>query len=153
MKRDHSPSPRVATSHVAPPIRPPAIIPFNTYVYEHVNNIDLKADVYLPSSPSTGPLPVALYIPGGGWIGVDRDDYSRPLLFVLLSQGFVDCCMDCRLVPETSFAELKEDVKCIETWIIQDLSVKIVFPGVKVDCTKLVVVGASAGGQLALLAV
>jgi acetyl esterase/lipase len=137
----------------APPIRPPAITPFNTYVYKHVNSNDLKVDVYLPSNPGAGPLPVALYIPGGGWMGVDRDDYSRPLFDELLSKGFLVCCMDYRPVPETSFTEVTEDVKRIETWIRQDLPVEIGIAGVKVDCNKLVVVGASAGGHLALLTV
>ena len=63
------------------------------------------------------------------------------------------CCMNYRLLPETSFAELTEDVKRIETWIKQDLPAEIRKIGVKVDCNKLVVVGGSAGGHLALLTV
>ena len=116
-----------------------------TYVYKHVNNGELKVDVYLPSHPKVGPLPVALYIPGGGWIGVDRTDYSRPLFHELLFNGFVVCCIDYRLLPETSFTELMEDVKRIETWIRHDLPLEIGKVGVKVDCNKLVVVGGSAG--------
>ena len=75
-------------------------------------------------------------------MGVDRDDYGRPLFDELLSKGFLVCCMDYRLVPETSFTEVTEDVKRIETWIRQDLPVEIGIAGVKVDCNKLVVVGA-----------
>jgi acetyl esterase/lipase len=137
----------------SPPIRPPAITPYRTYVYKYVNNIELKVDVYLPSSRHAGPLPVALYIPSGGWVGVDRTDYSRPLFHELLSHGFVVCCMDYRLLPETSFSELTEDVKRIETWVRHDLPTEMKKIGVKVDCNKLVVVGGSAGGHLALLTV
>jgi acetyl esterase/lipase len=132
------------------PIRPPAIEAFKTYVYKQVNDTKLYVDVYLPSTPNAGPLPVALYIPGGGWVSVNRGDYSRPLFHELLSYNFVICCIDYRLLPETSFAELAKDLTAAETWVRNVLPEKICK---KVDGNKVVVLGGSAGGHLALLTV
>ncbi len=136
-----------------PPTRPPAIPPFKTYIYKRVKKNKLLVDVYLPSNPKTQPLPVTLYIPGGGWTSVDRTDYSRPLFYELLSYGFVVCCINYRLLPESSFTEQKEDVKDVETWIRQRLPGKLERIGVKIDGNKIVVGGGSAGGHLALLTV
>jgi len=61
--------------------------------------------------------------------------------------------MGYRLLPETSFTELTEDVKDVETWIRQVLPAEMKKIGVKVDGNKLVVVGGSTGGHLALLTV
>ncbi|OBT60132.1 hypothetical protein VE03_10723, partial [Pseudogymnoascus sp. 23342-1-I1] len=133
------------------PIRPPVVEPFKTYVYKHVNNTKLYVDVYLPSTPNAGPLPVALYMPGGGWVSVSRADYSRPLFYELLSYNFVICCMDYRLVPETSFAELEKDLTDVEPWIRTALPMEMEMIGKKVDGNKVVVLGGSAGGHLALL--
>ncbi|KFY67205.1 hypothetical protein V496_01684 [Pseudogymnoascus sp. VKM F-4515 (FW-2607)] len=132
-------------------IRPPVIKPFKTYVYKHVDDINLHVDVYLPSTPNAGRLPVALYIPGGGWVSVNRADYSRPLFHELLSYNFVICCIDYRLLPETSFAELMKDVTAVETWIRSVLPVEMQMIGRKLDDNKVVVLGGSAGGHLALL--
>lgn len=136
-----------------PPIRPPAIEAFETYVYKQVNDTKLYVDVYLPSTPNAEPLPVALYIPGGGWVSVNRGDYSRPLFHELLSYNFVICCMDYRLLPETPFAELTKDLTDVETWVRNVLPAEMEMIGKKVDGNKVVVLGGSAGGHLALLTV
>ncbi|OBT59948.1 hypothetical protein VE03_10333 [Pseudogymnoascus sp. 23342-1-I1] len=133
------------------PIRPPVIKPFKTYVYKHVNNTKLYVDVYLPSTPNAGPLLVALYIPGGGWVSVNRADYSRPLFHELLSYNFVICYMDYRLSPETPFAEVKKDVMAVETWVRDVLPSEMKKKAREVDGNKVVVLGGSAGGHLALL--
>lgn len=59
--------------------------------------------------------------------------------------------MDYRLIPESSHLEQLEDVADVEAWLREDL------PAVLGDSMererKIVVVGASAGAQLALLTV
>jgi acetyl esterase/lipase len=136
-----------------PPTRPPALIPSKTYVYKRVNNITLKIDIFLPPTPNIEPLPIMLFIHGGGWIGSNRTDYSRPLFHDFLSLNFVVCSMDYRLLPETTFTGLTEDVRDVEPWLRQVLPVEMKKEGVDVDGERLVVVGASAGAHLALLTV
>ena len=132
------------------PIRPPVTKPYKTYVYKHVNDIiKLRVDVYLPSTPNAGPLPVALYIPGGEWVSVNRADYSRPLFHELLSYNFVICCIDYRLLPETSFAELTKDLTDVEPWIRNVLPVEMEMIGKKVDDNKVVVSRRGSEGWLA----
>lgn len=81
----------------------------------------------------------------------DRTDYSRPLFHDFLSLNFVVCSMDYRLLPETSLTGLMEDVRDVEPWLRQVLPTEMMKERVEVDGERLVVVGASAGGHLALL--
>ena len=140
-----------AMSASAPPDRPPTL--FETYTYKNIGTIELKVDVHLPSTPYAGACPVILYIPGGGWIGCSRTDYSSALFHSFLSLCSIVCCINYRLLPETHISGLIDDVKSIESWIKEVLPMKMRDIGVEVDHSKIVVVGGSAGGHLALLTV
>lgn len=141
---------------IVPP-RPPPLPITTTCAFKTIpsTNINVLIDIYTPAISSTKhdePSPVALFIHGGGWTGSNRADYSRPLFQYFLDLGFVIASMDYRLIPESSHLEQLEDVRDVEDWLRKDL------PGVLGDSKaraprKLVVVGASAGAQLALLTV
>jgi acetyl esterase/lipase len=143
-------------------------------MFKKVKELPIYIDIYLPSP--TSPLkgwsdtrhdlltPVMLFIHGGGWTGSNRSDYSRPLFQHFLDAGFIVTSMDYRLVPESSNLQQLEDVKDVEQWLRKDLAIEI---GEKLpanasknqstggveEVRKVVVVGASAGGQLGLLVV
>lgn len=97
--------------------------------------------------------PVMLFVHGGGWIGGNRTDYSRPMFVEFLELGFVIVAMDYRLLPETSFKGQLEDIRDIEPWLHSQLPLEMKKTGYIVDTRKIVVAAASAGAHLALLIV
>ena len=148
----------MATPSFDIPARPPPLPVSRTCSFKSIpsTNTNILIDIYTPSSSSSAttdhdPAPIVLFIHGGGWTGSNRSDYSRPLFQSFLDLGFVVASMDYRLIPESSHLEQLEDVADVEAWLREDL------PAVLGDSMererKIVVVGASAGAQLALLTV
>lgn len=158
------------------PPRPPALKISKTCVYKTIppTQTSISVDLYYPftsrsqnttnsQNPSihqTGTLkqtqnasPILLFIHGGGWIGGNRTDYSRPMFHEFLALGFVVVSMDYRLLPESTFAEQQEDIRDIEPWLKTQLPIELERTAYKVDTSKIVVAAASAGAHLALLIV
>jgi len=144
------------------PARPQTLPISKTCIYKTVPNgksyISIPVDVYLPSGEEItahgdDACPILLYIHGGGWIGGNRSDYSRPLFLDFLALGFVVASMDYRLLPETSFEGQQGDIKDIEPWLRQQLPIELEDAGLRCDTDKIIVAGGSAGAHLALLTV
>jgi len=137
----------------APETRPLPTKPFGTFVYKEFKGSRLQIDVHIPDSSNTRPFFVALFIPGGGWMRVNRDDYSHVLCNELHRLNYVFCSINYGLLPETSVTELLEHLNAAATWIRQNLCQEMEKKSVKVDCSKLLVLGQSAGGWGGLVAV
>ena len=113
----------------------------------------IDADDHLPGHPmpSARPnrlLPIFLFIHGGGWIHGTREDYGRTWFIRFLGQWYIVVSMDYRLCPESSFQDICEDVRDIETWLRDPESefAKATTSGdLKADRRKIIVAGASAG--------
>ena len=134
------------------PDRPPALPVTKECIYRKIGNINLPSDIFLPRNRNPlHPHPVMVYIHGGGFIGGDCTDYSRPLFQRFLSAGFIVISMGYRLLPETSLDGLLEDVRYMESWLRNCLP--SVITSLTVDRENIIVVGASAGALLALLTV
>ncbi len=137
--------------------RPPALQITETCVYKTVDDVKITIDVYIPSLPRVTDLsddekhPQVLFIHGGAWLGGDSEDYSRPLLQYFLDLGCVVSSMNYRLLPETSGSGQREDIRDVEPWLRDALP--LMFPNLRIDRRHIIVVGASAGGRLALLTV
>ena len=144
-----TPSQAIPTLLPPRPLRPPV---FKTAVYKSVGDITISVDIYMPEIRRGARTPIMLYIHGGGWVGGNRADCSRLLLIRFLQQGFVVCSMDYRLLPESTFKEMQEDVRDMEPWLRQKLQAEVT-EDVSIDNEKIVVVGASSGALLALLTV
>jgi len=134
------------------PPRPAPIREFETYIYKEVDGRPLYADVYPPTT-SNESHPTAIYISGGGWSSNNRTDYPRPLFHQLRAQGYVICSLGYRSVPETLLPVILTDFKDFGVWVRTRLPEKLRDQGIKVDGSKLVVIGFSAGGHYALLTV
>lgn len=146
----------VMSSSITPLVsreRPPLLPVSKTCVYKTVERISIPVDLYFPSLNSGDACPVMLFVHGGGWIGGNRTDYSRPMLQEFLDLGFVVLSMDYRLLPESSFDSQLEDVRDIESWIQERLAVEVYAHGLRCDTGSIIVVGGSAGAHLALLVV
>ena len=112
----------------------------------------LRLDLYRPTrSSDRGPLPLVLYIHGGGWqSGHTRhagafEDWPA-VLASLSARGYVVVSIEYRLNREAAFPAAVHDVKNAIRWLREHSR------EYGIDATRAVVWGGSAGGQLAALA-
>jgi acetyl esterase/lipase len=95
----------------------------------------------------SGPVPLALYVHGGGWTSGSRS--SGPW-FASVAQGLIDrgiavASVDYRLAPQAPWPDQIEDVKCAVRFLRANAAPLGIDPG------RLGVWGSSAGGHLASL--
>jgi acetyl esterase/lipase len=108
----------------------------------------LELDLYLPEA--NGPLPVVVYVHGGGWQRGSRRD-PPPLLAAdfydaIAAEGFVVAAIDYRLSGEARFPAPLEDVRTAVGWVRDHGA------GYGLDPGRVFLWGDSACGHLALLA-
>lgn len=105
----------------------------------------MASDLFLPTG-RTGSAPVVVLVPGGGWTSADRSGL-RPLAEALAASGLAVVSTTYRTATQGAFFPLPvRDVVCA----IDDAVATVVAAGVTVG--PVVVVGHSAGAQLAALA-
>ena len=112
--------------------------------YGRVGDRALLLDVYAPEKLDK-PVPGLIFIHGGGWKSGSKQDYK---LYTIrfAKHGFVAASMGYRFVQEAPFPACVEDVKCAVRWMRENAA------QLNVDPDKIVVIGGSAGGHLALMA-
>ncbi len=116
---------------------------FSNIVYKKANNVDLKLDV-ITAGPKTQVRPTLIYIHGGGWVGLTKDDFWLwPLPFLTAGMNVVN--IDYRLASVSRAPAAVEDCRCALRWVYQHAQ------EYGLDTSKLVVEGHSAGGHLALM--
>ena len=69
-------------------------------------------DLYIPRAVVTRPLPIAMYLHGGGMTAGDKSDLSPVFLDALGSAGYAVASVNYRLAPQFKFPAQIEDVKC-----------------------------------------
>lgn len=113
--------------------------------YCTVDGVALTMDVYYPASAG-GPVPVVVYVHGGGWTSGDKSsgEGSR-YLPVLAERGYLGVAVNYRLAPEHKFPAQIEDVKCA----IRFLRAHAAEYGL--DPNRIGAMGGSAGGHLVSL--
>ena len=112
--------------------------------YLTIKNVALKLDVYQPRKPPQ-PVPTVVYFHGGGWVSRDKDEATLRLL-PYLQMGWAVVNVDYRLAGTALAPAAVEDCRCALRWVAQHAA------EYKFDSGKIVLVGASAGGHLALMA-
>lgn len=125
---------------------------FETVVYKKIGDQEIHADVYYPVDPPAKKLPVALMIHGGAHIIFSRKDIRPAQIQLLLERGFLPVSLDHRLCPEVKLAEgPMMDVCDALNWARNTLpSLKLQCPRLQIDGERVVAVGWSSGGQLAM---
>lgn len=99
-------------------------------------------DVYAPEGAKN--LPVVFWIHGGGWQAGDKGMVARkPKAFT--DQGFVFVSINYRLLPAVAMQDINRDVAHALGWVHRNIAEHGGDPG------RLLVMGHSAGGQLAAL--
>jgi hypothetical protein len=107
-----------------------------------VNDCSIKCNVY----PGVAGAPVAVYIHGGALIFGGRNDVPEPSIKPFMEAGYWIISINYRLAPETKLPFIIEDVRDALDWVRGDGSRKFNY-----DASRKVVIGASAGGYLALM--
>lgn len=103
-----------------------------------------KLDLYLPFPMPAKPLPVIVYLHGGGWQKGSKAD-GRRLAFRLVAEGYAVACVDYRLSSEAQFPAQISDCRTAVRWL-RDHATRY-----RLDSSHFGVVGVSAGGYLAAL--
>jgi acetyl esterase/lipase len=104
--------------------------------------VELALDLYLPLA--RGPHPLVVVVHGGGWSVGSRDD--RPLLnHYLAGRGYAVAALDYRLAPEARYPAPLQDVRTALGFLARSAE------ALDVDAQRIVLLGRSAGGHLALL--
>ena len=103
-------------------------------------------DLYSPRAVVTRPLPVAMYIHGGGMTAGDKSDLNPVFLDALASAGYAVASVNYRLAPESRFPTQIEDVKCAIRFL------RAMAPKYGLNASKIFAFGTSVGGQLVALA-
>ncbi len=116
-----------------------------TEVFARPEGRELKLDLYDSASAKDSrqkPRPCVIVIHGGGWDGGDRTQlamWNRRLV----AHGWVVAAISYRLAPESIWPAQRDDVLAAIAWL------KANAPRLELDPTRLVLLGRSAGGQLA----
>jgi len=107
------------------------------------NRHPLTLDVYRPQN--VGRFPVVVQIHGGSWQNGEPGDHSDFAEW-LASAGYVVFAIDYRHAPESHWPDQLADVDSALNWIAAHSN------EYEADTTRVVLLGRSAGGHLALLA-
>jgi acetyl esterase len=99
--------------------------------------------VYHPLDAPQGPLAVAVFTHGGGWVVCDLDSHDGMCRAVANASHCVVVAVDYRLAPEHRFPAGLEDAYAVLEWVAANAH------EIEVDPSRLAVVGDSAGGNLA----
>lgn len=104
-----------------------------------------RLDLYIPRAV-TRPVPVAMYVHGGGMTAGDKSNLNPVFLDALASAGYAVASVNYRLAPQFKFPAQIEDVKCA----IRYLRAKA--PTYGLNGSEIFAFGTSVGGQLVALA-
>ncbi|MCV9385399.1 alpha/beta hydrolase [Reichenbachiella ulvae] len=112
-------------------------------VYRDLGSRQLHVDVFSPKKIKKR-APLVVMVHGGGWISGDKS-HMEELAKTLAGRGYVAATVEYRLSPEIEYPAGVQDVKYAIRWL------KCQSKKMKIDSSRVAVLGASAGGQLAAL--
>ncbi len=116
-------------------------VPLASVVDQTVPGPDGEIPVRIYTPESKGPLPVVVYLHGGGWALCDLDTHDRPARRIAHDVAAVVVSVDYRLAPEARFPAAAEDAHAAVAWAADHYRPRA-----------LAVAGDSAGGNLAAVA-
>jgi acetyl esterase/lipase len=111
-------------------------------VYTKVNGWDGRVDLYVNPNASK-PTPIIINIHGGGWKSGTKESQSGFNTF--FKAGFAVANMEYRLSGQAKAPAAIEDTRCMLVYLIKNAK------ELNIDVNKIVIMGGSAGGHLALM--
>lgn len=130
----------------------PFITPISSRNFENINVFEnviyqekhlLKADIFQPKKQTKSSVAIIL-VHGGGWISGSKEN-QRPMAESLASAGFVTMAINYRLSDVAKYPAPLEDIDDAVNYLKKNRK------KYKLDQSKIVILGASAGAQLATL--
>lgn len=111
-------------------------------VYTRVNDWEGKMDLYLPPAGGTA-SPLVINIHGGGWNKGTKE--SQGGFSPFFKKGYAVANIEYRLTAAATAPAAIEDTRCALIYLISNAK------KLNIDVNKIVIMGASAGGHLALM--
>jgi alpha-L-fucosidase 2 len=108
--------------------------------YKNVDGKSLTLDASVPDGK--GPFPTAILVHGGSWGRGNKRSYVTPLFEPLSNANYVWFSIDYRQTPEFQFPAPTDDLISAIEWVREHAD------EYKVDTSRLVLIGESAGGQM-----
>ena len=103
----------------------------------------VRARAYTPRDAPAGPLPLVLFLHGGGWVTGDLETHDATCRHLANASGCKVVALDYRLAPEHKFPAGLLDCHAALQWLVAHAS------ELHVDPNRIAVSGDSAGGNLA----
>lgn len=122
----------------SPPVR------VDTMTYAMRNGKPLGLDLYRPTNPGVGSLPLVIMIHGGSWRGGSRGDLGE-LNRYLAARRYAVAAVSYRFAPQNPHPAASRDVLSAIQFLKSNAA------RFAIDPSRIVLIGRSAGGQLALL--
>jgi acetyl esterase/lipase len=135
--------PGLASLHAQP--GPPAdVITHRDLAYVTDGHVRQKLDLYLPRQPASTPLPVIIWVHGGGWQNGSKDRCPA-LRLGFLERGYAVASIGYRLTDSAIFPAQIQDVKAAIRWLRAHAK------EYDFDPNRFAAWGSSAGGHLVAL--
>jgi acetyl esterase/lipase len=112
--------------------------------YKNVDGKSLQLDLFIPKNIKK-PVPLLVFIHGGGWKGGKRQDY-KVYLVAFAKQGYITATVSYRLLKDGTYPDCVEDISDAVNWFYKNGETY------GYDPDRIALIGGSAGGHLALLA-
>lgn len=113
--------------------------------YALTTNPRQRLDIYLPRERHRGPLPVILYVHGGGWAQGDKADGAARLMDFVRDGYYAGVSVGYRLSGEATWPAPLHDVKAAVRWVRGNAD------RLGLDPARIGVWGRGAGAHLALM--
>ena len=134
----------ISTQATAHPL-PDDLILLDDLAYRSADGAPLEADVYRPIDPSADPLPVAVFVHGGGLFVGDRKA-NRAYAELVAERGYVVLVPEYRLIDQADGIGAISDI-CVALSFLKAFAAEL-----GADLTRILVIGESAGAFLSLYA-
>ena len=127
------------------PLEPKGQFRYDSYVYKQSGNLKLKLDCWYPKERREK-YPVVFFAHGGGWISGFRNQPNNVSWSkYLASKGFAVVSIDYRYGINNSMEDILEDYSDALEFVREKSEM------LRLDTSKMALMGLSAGGHLALL--
>ncbi len=126
------------------PELPSSIEEIRNIEYKSVNGKSLQLDIYKPKTIDK-PVPLLVFIHGGGWQSGKRSDY---LIYLVdfAKRGYVTATVSYRLLSDAAYPACIEDINDAVEWLFEHGN------NYGYDTGRIALIGGSAGAHLAMLA-
>ncbi len=123
---------------------PENIKEYKDITYKTIEKTNLKLDIYHHKNISKS-TPLIIFIHGGSWAKGDKHDYW-PYLIPYAEKGYITATIQYRLTDTAIYPAQLDDVISAINWLKENAE------NYHIDKNKIVLVGGSAGGHLAMMA-